>query len=53
MEQYKFCKKCKLNSTNEEKEVQAICYSMCSQGPAECTKFDLEKVFLLPDPEIK
>lgn len=44
MEQYKFCKKCKLNSTNEEKEVQAICYSMCSQGTAECTKFDLEKV---------
>ncbi len=43
MEQYKFCKKCKLDS-GEEKEVTAVCHAKCSQGSAECTKFDLEKV---------
>ena len=43
MEQYKFCRKCTLESGNES-DKQPICYSMCSQGKAECTKFDLEKV---------
>ena len=43
MEQYKFCKKCKLDS-GEEKEVTALCHAKCSQGTAECTKFDLDKV---------
>ena len=43
MEQYKFCKKCKLDS-GEEKDVPAICHNKCSNRTAECTEFDLDKV---------
>lgn len=51
MEQYKFCKKCKLDS-GEEKEVTALCHAKCSQGKAECLEYDLSKV-VSDFPEIK
>ncbi len=41
--QYKFCKKCKLDS-GEEKESSAVCHAKCSQGKAECLEYDYKKI---------
>lgn len=43
MEQYKFCRKCTLES-GETSDKKPICNSQCRKGKAECTKFDLKEV---------